>query len=179
MFAIIDVETTGINGKSSKITEIAIYKHDGNKIVDQFTTLINPQERLTPFIMRLTGITDEMLKDAPKFYEVAKQIVQFTEHCTFVAHNVAFDYAMVRSEFSRLGYNYLRPRLCTIKLAQKLFPGLPKYNLKSLCQHFGIELDNHHRASADAYATTKIFEHLIQENTFAELFAQAKRTRRQ
>ena len=99
MYAIVDIETTGGSANFDKITEVAIYKFDGEKIVDEFVSLINP-ERPIPFsISQLTGITNEMVVDQPKFYEIAKKIVEITEDCQFVAHNAHFDYNFIRREF--------------------------------------------------------------------------------
>jgi DNA polymerase III subunit epsilon len=102
IYAIIDIETTGGKADSDKITEIAIMLHDGTKILDTFETLINPERSIPYFITQVTGITDDMVADAPKFYEVAKQIVKMTEGAIFVAHNVRFDYGFVQEEFRRV-----------------------------------------------------------------------------
>jgi exonuclease, DNA polymerase III, epsilon subunit family len=106
MYAIVDIETTGGSHKHEKITEIAVYVHDGKRVVKEFTSLINPERNIPYFITGLTGITNEMVAEAPKFYEVAKQLVEITEDCIFVAHNVNFDYHFVREEFARLGYDF-------------------------------------------------------------------------
>ena len=116
MFAIIDIETTGGSALNEKVTEVAIYLHDGNKITREYSTLVNPEKKIPPFITRLTGISDEMVKNAPKFYEVAKDIIEITTDCIFVAHNAIFDYGFIRHEFLRLGFKYYRPTLCTVKL---------------------------------------------------------------
>lgn len=158
MFAILDTETTGGSPSDSKITEIAIFLHDGEKIVDRYVTLINPEAVIPAFITKLTGISNEMVADAPKFYEVAKDIIEITRDAVFVAHNCAFDYGMVRKEFRELGYNYEREQLCTVKSARKIFPGLTSYSLGNLCRSLEIKLENHHRAEDDAMAAVKIFE---------------------
>jgi DNA polymerase III subunit epsilon len=161
MFAIIDIETTGLNPKHDKITEICIIVHDGLTVVDKFSTLINPERRIPVYIERLTGITNEMVQKAPKFYEAAKQILDFTRDKVFVAHNADFDYGFVREEYLSLGYKYKRDTLCTKKLSRKLLPRRVSYGLKRLCESLQIPLENHHRAEADALATTKLFEHLL------------------
>lgn len=161
MYAIIDIETTGGSALTEKITEIAIYKHDGKTIVDEYQTLVNPERPIPPFITRLTGISDDMVRTAPKFFEVARKIVELTEGCTFVAHNSAFDYQFVRQEFLKLGYRYKRPNLCTVKLSRKLIPGLPSYSLGNLCQSLNISIKDRHRAAGDALATVKLFEKLL------------------
>ena len=156
-YVIIDIETTGGSPKSSKITEIAIYKHNGDEIIDQYETLIDPEMPIPEFIVNLTGISDEMVKDAPKFYEVAKKIVEFTEGCIFVAHNVNFDYGIIRQEFRKLGYDYRRQHLCTVLASRKILPGLESYSLGKLSRNLGIELIGRHRAGGDAFATAKLF----------------------
>jgi len=160
-YAIIDVETTGGRPKESKITEIAIYIHDGEKVVDSLCTLINPEIEIPEFIVRLTGISDGMVASAPKFFEVAKQIVQITEGCIFVAHNVGFDYGMVRGEFRSLGYDYRRDQLCTVRSSRFLLPGYESYSLGKLCRALGIQIQNRHRASGDALATAQLFYILL------------------
>ena len=106
MYAILDIETTGGKFNEEGITEIAIYKFDGLKVVDQFISLINPERPIQDFVVKLTGITNKMLRNAPKFYEVAKRITEITTNCILVAHNTTFDYRVLRTEFDRLGYNF-------------------------------------------------------------------------
>jgi len=129
--------------------------------VNEYSTLINPECKVPPFVARLTGISDEMLVDAPKFYEVARDIVEITEGCTFVAHNAAFDYSFVKQEFLNLGYKYKRPVLCTVKMSRKLLPGYRSYSLGNLCSSLGIQVTSRHRATGDALATVKLFERLL------------------
>ena len=162
MFSIIDIETTGGSYRTEKITEIAIYNHDGEKIVDQFSTLINPERSIPYFITSLTGITNEMVKDAPKFYEVAKKVIEMTEGRTFVAHNSGFDYNFIKQEFKSLGYEFSRKQLCTVKLSRKLLPGFKSYSLGKLCNELGITINGRHRAAGDAFATSILFEKLLQ-----------------
>ena len=160
-YAIIDIETTGGSPQRDKITEIAILIHDGNKIIDEFVTLINPERFIPHFITSLTGVTNEIVADAPKFYEVAKEIVKITEGKIFVAHNANFDYHFIRNEFKNLGFKYKRDVLCTVKLSRKLIPGLQSYSLGKLCDELQIKTDNRHRAAGDAIATSKIFDILL------------------
>jgi DNA polymerase-3 subunit epsilon len=161
MFAIIDVETTGGSARWERITEIAIVLHDGQVVVDTFATLINPERSIPWNITQLTGITDEMVANAPRFFEVARRIVEMTEGAVFVAHNVQFDYGFVREEFNRLGYMYTRRQLCTVRLARKVFPGLPGYSLSKLKAHFGIAAERSHRALDDTLATVHILERIL------------------
>jgi DNA polymerase-3 subunit epsilon len=157
-FVIVDVETTGGSPKHSKITEIAMYKYDGNAIIDEFVTLLNPEQSIPDFIVRLTGITDAMVKDAPKFYEVAKNILAFCEGSVFVAHNVGFDYGMLRNEFRSLGYDFRFPHLCTVRAARYVLPGHDSYSLGKISAALGITIDGRHRAGGDALATAKLFD---------------------
>ncbi|MAC96087.1 MAG: hypothetical protein CMC96_11365 [Flavobacteriales bacterium] len=161
MYSIIDIEATGGNAKIGRITEIAIYRFDGEKIVDEFSSLINPERKIDPYVQRLTGITDAMAKKAPKFHEVAKEIVTITKDSCFVGHNVRFDYSFVQSEFASLGYPFKMERLCTLELSKKLIPGIPSYSLKKLCTSLEIPLESHHRASSDAKATVSLFQRLL------------------
>ncbi|MEI6766806.1 MAG: exonuclease domain-containing protein [Bacteroidota bacterium] len=160
MYAIVDIETTG-GRQIDRITEIAVYVHDGTKIVDEYTTLVNPELSIPYFVQRLTGITNEMVTSAPKFYEVARRIVEITNNCMFVAHNASFDYNFLKGEFKRLGYHYKRKMLCTVKLSRRLLPGMPSYSLGKLCNELGIEVVGRHRAAGDALATVKLFEKLL------------------
>lgn len=162
MFAVIDVETTGTSAQFGKITEVAIFVHDGKKIVDEFATLINPECSIPYFITRLTGISNEMVAHAPRFCEVGKRIVEMTEGCTFVAHNAPFDYGFIREEFLRLGYDYQRETLCTVRLSRALLPGMHSYSLGKLCEVLRITNGSRHRAAGDALATVKLFELLLQ-----------------
>jgi len=161
MYAVVDIETSGGRAQIDRITEIAIYIHDGEKIVEEFSTLINPETFIPPFITRLTGINNDMVATAPKFYEVAKKIVLMTEGRLFVAHNAPFDYRFIQEEFKRLGYNYQRQTMCTVRMSRKIIPGMGSYSLGNLCQTLGITINNRHRAAGDALATTKLLELLL------------------
>jgi len=161
MYAIIDIETTGLNARKDRITEIAIIIHDGEKIVEKFETLINPERRIPFHITSLTGISNKMVAEAPRFFEVAKQIVEMTDGKTFVAHNASFDYNFIRSEFKRLLYDYTQRTLCTKKLSRKLLPGIKSYGLGSLARILNFKNPARHRAAGDALTTAYLFEHLI------------------
>ncbi len=165
MYVILDIETTGGKYNEEGITEIAIYKFDGHEIVDQLITLINPEREIQPFVVQLTGINSNMLRNAPKFYEIAKQIVEITEGCVVVAHNAVFDYRILRTEFRRLGFDFTRETLCTVELTKKLIPDLPSYSLGKLCKTLCIPVSNRHRAEGDALATVKLFKMLIDKDT--------------
>ena len=161
MYAIIDIETTGGSARIEKITEIAIYLHDGNQITGEFVSLVNPERNIQYFITNLTGITNEMVEDAPRFYEIAKTIVEFTEGRIFVAHNARFDYSFIRQEFKSLGFNYKRNILDTVALSRKLLPGHGSYSLGNICKDLRISINGRHRAAGDALATVKLFEILM------------------
>jgi len=168
LFAVIDIETTGGRAERDRITEIAIILHDGEKVVDTFSTLINPCCKIPSNITQLTGITDAMVANAPPFFEVAKRILELTENAVFVAHNVRFDYGFVKAAFKDLGYNYQRETLCTVRMSRATFKGLPSYSLGNLCNSLDIRIENRHRAMGDAQATAillgKIFEKQKDEN---------------
>jgi DNA polymerase-3 subunit epsilon len=161
MFAIIDIETTGGSARLEKITEIAIFLHDGEKITGKFVTLINPERNIPYFITNLTGITNEMVENAPRFFEIARTIVELTEGRIFVAHNARFDYSFIRHEFKSLGFNFSRKIIDTVALSRKLFPGHRSYSLGNICRNLNIEINGRHRAAGDALATVKLFEILL------------------
>lgn len=164
MYAILDIETTGGSPKNCKITEIAIFIHDGTKIVDEFATLINPEVPIPYFITNLTGISNEMVEDAPRFFEVAKKIVELTDNKIIIGHNVAFDYGFIKEEFRNLGYDFNRKTLCTVKLSRKIIPGYKSYSLGKICENLGIQINDRHRAAGDALATVRLFELLMQKS---------------
>ncbi len=165
VYAIIDIETTGGEYNKEGITEIAIYKYDGYTVVDRFISLINPEKPIQDFVMKLTGIHNKMLRNAPKFYEVAKRVLEITKDCILIAHNACFDYRILKTEFSRLEYDFVRNTLCTIELSRKLIPGLESYSLGKLCKSLGIPISDRHRASGDALATVQLFKLLLEKDT--------------
>ena len=169
MYAILDIETTGGQFNEEGITEIAIYKYDGYEIVDQFISLVNPEKPIQPFVVKLTGINNAMLRSAPKFYEVAKRIIEITDNCILVAHNTSFDYRILRTEFNRLGYDFVKPTLCTVELSKKLIPEQPSYSLGKLVRALGIPMSDRHRASGDALATVKLFQLLLAKDSEKEI----------
>ncbi len=161
MYAIVDIETTGGSARLEKITEIAIYQHDGEKITGEFVTLVNPERNIPYFITNLTGITNEMVENAPRFFEIAKDIVEFTEGRVFVAHNARFDYSFIRQEFKSLGFNFKRNIIDTVALSRKLIAGHRSYSLGNICSDLDIKITDRHRAAGDALATTMLFELLL------------------
>jgi len=165
MYAILDIETTGGKFNEEGITEIAIHKFDGQKVVDKFISLINPEKEIQPFVVKLTGINSKMLRTAPKFYEVAKRIIEITEDTVIVAHNAKFDYRILRTEFRRLGYNFERKTLCTVDLSKILLPDAESYSLGKLVRSLGIPVSDRHRANGDAMATVKLFKLLLAKDS--------------
>ncbi len=161
-YAVVDIETTGGTPITSKITEIAIIITDGSTVKDSYESLINPEIPIPYNITRLTGIDNSMVAEAPRFFEIAKDILSYLEGRIFVAHNVNFDFGHIKREFKELGYNFEADKLCTVRMSRKVFPGLPSYSLGKLCKSLGVALTSHHRAMADTAATTEIF-HLIKE----------------
>ena len=161
MYAILDIETTGGKYNEEGITEIAIHKFDGHTVVDQFISLVNPEKEIQPFVVKLTGINNKMLRTAPKFHEVAKRIVEITQDAVLVAHNAQFDYRILRTEFRRLGYNFERKTLCTVDLSKKLIPEAESHSLGKLVRSLGIAVSDRHRANGDALATLKLFKVLL------------------
>ncbi|MDH5396572.1 MAG: exonuclease domain-containing protein [Cyclobacteriaceae bacterium] len=164
MYAIVDIETTGGYAQSNRITEVAVFIHDGVKITDSFESLINPQQAIPPYITGLTGISDETIQGAPSFAEVAEELSHMLSGNVFVAHNVHFDYSFLKMEFSALGIDLNLKKLCTVRLSRKLLPGLNSYSLGNVAESLGIQIENRHRAAGDAEATVKLFDYLYNLN---------------
>lgn len=164
-YAIVDIETTGGYASGSGITEIAILIHDGQRVVDRYTSLINPHRPIPLTIQALTGITDELVAGSPSFQEVAGRIYELLASRIFVAHNVNFDYSFVKHHLATAGYQLDVPRLCTVRMSRKLRPGLPSYSLGKLCDRLGIPINDRHRATGDAEATATLFGQLVQSDT--------------
>ena len=159
-FAIVDIETTGGNAKSSRITEIAIVVHDGNRVLERWETLINPGKEIPNSIFALTGINNDMVRDAPLFEDVALQVYTLLKDRIFVAHNVNFDYSFVRFQLQEAGIEWSAIKLCTVRYARKIKPGLLSYSLGRLCDYLDIPIQNRHRAGGDADATAILFAFL-------------------
>lgn len=161
LYAIVDIETTGSYAAGNGITEIAIVTHDGRQVVDFYETLINPQQQIPYFIERLTGINNNMVADAPSFSEVAETIHELLKDKVFVAHNVNFDYSFIKHHLEASGYTLGAKKLCTVRMARKIVPGMSSYSLGKLCHQLGIYHANHHRAGGDAMATADLFALLV------------------
>jgi DNA polymerase-3 subunit epsilon len=162
-FCVVDTETTGGRAELHRVIEVAAFHVRDGIVMDRFTSLINPGRAVPLWISVFTGITDEMVKDAPTFPEIAAPLRRFLERGVFVAHNAPFDYKFLRVEFERLGENWQRPKLCTVRMARKLYPELPSRSLGPLCEHLMIDIYDRHRAAGDAEATVYVLKHLLKK----------------
>ena len=167
MYTIIDVETTG---QGNKITEISVFKYDGKQIIDEFTSLVNPEALIPNYITALTGIDDSMVINAPTFSEIAQDVLAITKDTIFVAHSVNFDYNVIRNEFKAIGIDFRRPKLCTVRLSRKLIPGHRSYSLGKICNTLNIDINGRHRAHGDAEATVVLFEILLSKKDSEKVF---------
>ncbi len=162
-FAVVDIETTGGMPHTHGITEIAIVIHNGVEVTGKYVTLVNPRQKIPPFIVNMTGISDAMVAEAPLFEEVAPMIFNLLKDRIFVAHNVSFDYSFVHYMLGQAGFEWNAPKLCTIKLSRRVFPGLDKYGLGSLTRDLGIRIEGRHRAWGDAAATAQVLTMAIEK----------------
>ena len=165
MYAIVDIETTGGYAAANGITEISVQVFDGQTVIERFETLINPGQQIPKYIQAFTGISNEMVQDAPRFEEVAERVYTSLQGNIFVAHNVNFDYSFIKSHLEFYGYTLNLKKLCTVRLARQIFPGFPSYSLGNLCHSLGIEVTNRHRAGGDASATVILFHKLLENDT--------------
>jgi len=168
LYSIIDVETTGF--PKNKITDISIFTTDGKKIIKEFHSLVNPGISIPYFITRLTGISDDTVQNAPFFFQIAKEIIDATRDSIFVAHNVNFDFNVIKQEYKELGYIFKRKKLCTVKLSRKVFPGHRSYSLGKLCADLEIPIHQRHRAKGDAQATFELFK-LLYKTSNTKIFS--------
>ncbi len=158
LYVVLDVETTGGKAGSDRVTEIGAVKVQCGEVIDSFSTLINPERHIPSFISRLTGISNAMVAEAPKFADIASELNTFLHGAVFVAHNAKFDYGFIRAELARCDITLDMPQLCTVVNMRRYYPGLASYSLGNLCKEFGINLTNHHRALADATATVELLK---------------------
>jgi len=172
-YAVIDIETTGGRSGVHKITEIGMVKIVNGKVVEQWESLLNPQRKIPTTITNLTGISNEMVANAPLFADIADEVEKFTQDCIFVAHNVNFDYGFIREEFARLNRTYRRPKLCTVQQTRKYFKGLKSYSLANLTKHFDITMECHHRALSDAIAASELLT-MVNEVRYSQTTPMAK-----
>lgn len=160
-YAIVDIETTGGNARGSRITEIAIVIHNGEEVIERYETLVNPQKDIPLPIFALTGINNELVKDAPIFDDISEKVLQLLTDRVFVAHNVNFDYSFVHHQLNEAGFKWTAKKLCTVRAARKIIPGIASYSLGRLCKSLDIPLENRHRAGGDADATAILFSRLL------------------
>jgi DNA polymerase-3 subunit epsilon len=163
IYAITDIETTGGQPSGNSIIEIGVILWDGNSILDEFHSLIDPGIPVPLFITRLTGITSEMVSDAPTFDVIADRLQELFDGAVFVAHNVNFDYSFIKAEFAAIGRNWSAQRLCTVRLARKAFPGQKSYGLSSICSWMGLHNEQAHRALSDARMAAEILRRSFQQ----------------
>jgi DNA polymerase III subunit epsilon len=175
MYAIVDIETTGGYAAANGIIEISIQIFDGEKVTEQFETLINPHQAIPRYIQGFTGISNEMVAHAPSFEDVAQKVYTLLQGNIFVAHNVNFDYSFIKNHLEFYGYSLQAKKLCTVRLARQVFPGFPSYSLGNLCHSLGIALENRHRAGGDAAATVVLFQLLLQHDKKNVIEASLKR----
>jgi len=164
MYAIVDIETTGGYAARNGIIEIAVKVFDGESIIEQFETLINPEQQIPKYIKAFTGIDNEMVQFAPRFEDIARELYYLLNDKIFVAHNVNFDYSFIKNSLQAYGYTLNAKKLCTIRLARQVFPGLPSYGLGNLCRSLDIDLINRHRAGGDVAATVILFQKILKQN---------------
>ena len=164
-YAIVDIETTGGYAAANGIIEISIKVFDGEKVVEEFETLVNPNQAIPKYIQGFTGINNEMVQDAPVFEEIAEKVYTYLQGNVFVAHNVNFDYSFIKSHLEFYGYSFNTKKLCTVRLARQIFPGFPSYSLGNLCNSLDIDLTNRHRAGGDANATVILFKRLLDSDS--------------
>ncbi len=162
-YVVFDFETTGAKTPPCRVTEIGACKVRNREIVDDYQTLVNPETPIPEFISNLTNITNAMVKTAPKFAEVISEFMEFVGDSVLVAHNAPFDMRFLNHEIKRIhsDYRIANPYLCTVKLSRKLVPEVDNHRLNTMANYYSIDLTNHHRASADANATAKIFINLL------------------
>lgn len=175
-YAVVDIETTGGNAGGSRITEIAIIIHDGLNVIERFETLVNPKKEIPVPIFALTGINNEMVSNAPVFEDVAEKVYKLLNDRIFVAHNVNFDYSFVKHQLEEAGYKWTARKLCTVRAARKIKPGLYSYSLGNLCHSLDIPLVNRHRAGGDADATALLLSRLLLWDTEGEIMKMIKKT---
>lgn len=178
-FVVFDLETTGAKTPPCRITEIGAYRVRGGKIVAEFETLVNPETAIPPFISDLTGITNSMVRGAPKFREVVADFLDFIGDAVLVAHNSHFDMRFLNHEIGRIHENYrvANPSLCTVQLSRKLLPHIENHRLHTVAEYYSINIENRHRAAGDAHATAKVFVNLLShlENLGVRDLAAAKK----
>lgn len=169
LFAVTDIETTGSFAAANGITEIAVYITDGERVLEEFQSLVNPGYPIPPFVQKLTGISEDMVAAAPSFEQVAPELFRILQNKIFVAHNVNFDYSFLKEHFSQAGYQLNAKKLCTIRYARKVLPGLSGYGLDKICRQLKIVNGARHRAAGDARATVELLNILLEKDRKGEI----------
>lgn len=179
-FVVVDIEATGAKMPPNRIIELGAYRIRNGLIVDSFTTLVNPEILIPRFVVALTNITNEMVKQAPLFAKVAPRWLEFVEDAVLIAHNAPFDTNFLNHEISRVypGHRMMNPHLCTVTLSRRAVPGLANYRLETVADHFSIPILDRHRAGSDALATAEVFlkilarleEHGVRDLAAARIF---------
>ena len=146
----LDLETTGANPTVDRITEIGLVEVDASGQASHWSSLVNPGVSIPEFIQQLTGISNDMVREAPSFNSLAKELFERLQGALFIAHNARFDYGFLRNEFSEAGYAFRSDVLCTVKLSRKLYPEQSRHNLDALISRHGLKVSARHRALGDA-----------------------------
>lgn len=162
-FVVVDTETTGGSAALGRVIDVAAFHVRDGIVLGKFQTLLNPGRPIPSWITMLTGIDDSMVKFSPTFPEIAGDLRRFLEKGVFAAHNVGFDYSFIKCEFERLGEAWERPKVCTLRIARKMYPELPSRSLGNLCEYLLIDIYDRHRAAGDAEATIYVLKHLLKE----------------
>jgi DNA polymerase-3 subunit alpha (Gram-positive type) len=164
-FVVLDLETTGAKTPPARITEVGAYRVRNGEVAESFHSLVNPETPIPPFIVSLTGISDAMVENAPKFVEIVDDVLRFIGDSVIVAHNARFDLAFLNYEIGRVYQDckLANPSLCTVQLSRGLVAEVENHKLKTMANYYAVDLENHHRAAADAHATAKIFINLLTE----------------
>jgi DNA polymerase III subunit epsilon len=161
--AFVDIETTGMSTYADRVIEVGILVLDGKKVVKKYSQLVDPEIRVSSFITSVTGISNQDLDGAPTFHQVAQDMLEILEGCTFVAHNVRFDYGFLKAEFERAGYQFKMPHFCTVRLSRALYPEHKRHGLDFIIKSHGIKCSSRHRAFADAEVICKFYRQQLKK----------------
>ncbi|MBL7527542.1 3'-5' exonuclease family protein [Legionella bononiensis] len=173
-WALVDIETTGLHVTTDGITEIAVMVITEHGIRRTWHRLIKPKRSIPDAIKALTGISNEMVQDAPYFEDIALELLDVLHECVFVAHNARFDFGFIKNAFKRCGITYQAPVLCTIKLLKQLYPNQRHYNLEFITQSLNVSLEHHHRAQGDVAALHEVIQKMVELHTWSKILFAAK-----
>lgn len=163
-FVFLDIETTGGSPLTSRITEIGALRIEDDKIVGTFNQLVNPEQHVPSFITKMTGISDDMLWDAPLFRGIADELELFLSDAIFVAHNVNFDYSFIKAAYGQIGTAFNMDRFCTARLSRRLYPDQPRHNLDTIIERHGFKVKDRHRALDDAKVLWDFYQKAVTEH---------------